>query len=74
MPNDDIVLQLNEKVVKSEDDKNYDCRLCALESEISEPKSLLFDYKAKKRTQFKKERKPKAEGEIRTRVVASTGP
>jgi hypothetical protein len=49
-------------------------RLQALESEIKQLKSLLFDYKAEKGAKFIKERKQKAEGEIRTRVVASTVP
>ena len=42
VPNDNNVLQLNEKVVKPEDHNAHDYRLCALESEISELKSLLF--------------------------------
>ncbi len=42
VPNDNTVLQLNEKVVKSEDHNHYDYRLSALESEINELKSLLF--------------------------------
>jgi hypothetical protein len=46
-------------------------RLSALESEIRSLKSLLFS----KESSFKhKIRKNKAEGEIRTRVVAPTGP
>ncbi len=42
MSDDDTVLQLNEKVVKSEDHKDYEFRLSALESGISELKSLIF--------------------------------
>ncbi len=46
-------------------------RVDALESEIREPKSALFSNEA---NGFDENRKSKAEGEIRTRVVASTGP
>ena len=46
-------------------------RVDALESQIRELKSLLF---SKEGSQEHKIRKSKAEGEIRTRVVASTGP
>jgi hypothetical protein len=42
MSDDDMVLQLDERVVKSEDYNDYDHRLCALESEINELKSIIF--------------------------------
>ncbi len=62
------------KVAQTQTRNDADSRLSALELELKALKLFLFDYKAKKVTQFKKERKSKAEGEIRTRVVASTGP
>ena len=46
-------------------------RLSALESQIAELKSLILN---KESENISKNRKQKAEGEIRTRVVASTGP
>ncbi len=50
-----------------------DARLAAFELEIKELKLFIFDYKVKKETHFTKVRQSKAEGEIRTRFVASTG-
>jgi len=46
VPKDNTVLQLDEKVVKSEDYEDYDYRLCALESEINHLKSFLLLTKA----------------------------
>jgi hypothetical protein len=48
-----------------------DARISALESEVAELRSLLFSNES---DNLHETRKSKAEGEIRTRVVASTGP
>ena len=42
VPSDNMVLQLSEKVVKWKDHDDDDYRLCALESEINELKSIIF--------------------------------
>jgi hypothetical protein len=67
----DMVLQLGEKVVKPDCETDNDRRFKALESEINELKSLLILNEI---YNSHENRKQKAEGEIRTRVVASTGP
>jgi uncharacterized small protein (DUF1192 family) len=56
------VLQLDEKVLQLLGENSIEARLSALESQIEELKSLLFDYKAKKDTQFTKERKSQGRG------------
>ncbi len=65
------VLQPGTKVVKHGDENTYFQRLQALELEISELKSVLILNEVSSIHSIKKQ---KAEGEIRTRVVASTGP
>ena len=71
----DRVLQPGARVVKPYDLIGNDQRFDALESQIAELKSILLNYNVHKDTQLsKEERESKAEGEIRTRVVASTGP
>jgi hypothetical protein len=69
--NNNIVLKNNQEVLKPEFESITDDRLSALESEISELKSSLLSNEA---THDNESNKEKAEGEIRTRVVASTGP
>ena len=67
----DKVLQPDDKVVKPDAKIDNDRRFAALESQISELKSLLLLNESDSPLE---KRKQKAEGEIRTRVVASTGP
>jgi hypothetical protein len=67
----DSVLQPDDKVVKPDAKIDNDRRFAALESQISELKSLLLLNESDSPLE---KRKKKAEGEIRTRVVASTGP
>jgi hypothetical protein len=69
--NDRNVAQLPGHVAQPKTQNDIRSRLSALESEIKELKSLLLSKKA---ISYNENRKPKAEGEIRTRVVASTGP
>ena len=65
------VLQLDEKVLQLFGESSIVARLSTVESEIRDLKSAIF----LKEGSFEHEnRKQKAEGEIRTRVVASTGP
>jgi hypothetical protein len=66
----DSVLQPDDKVVKPDAKIDNDRRFVALESQIDELKSLLLLNESD--SPHEKE-KQKAEGEIRTRVVASTG-
>jgi len=66
----DMVLKPRDKVLKPGAEPAADARISALEYEISELKRALFSNEA---NSFDKIRKSKAEGEIRTRVVASTG-
>jgi hypothetical protein len=65
------VIQLLPKVIQPDGLNNVESRLLELESEIRNLKSLLL---SKESSFTPKKRKTKAEGEIRTRVVASTGP
>jgi hypothetical protein len=68
--NEDIVLKPSEEILKPRGATAAESRLSALESEISDLKSLLL---LKESYSLHENRKEKAEGEIRTRVVASTG-
>jgi hypothetical protein len=68
---DSKVIQLLPKVIQPDGLSNVESRLLELESEIRTLKSALLP----KECSFEhKNQKSKAEGEIRTRVVASTGP
>jgi hypothetical protein len=71
MPNGDSVLKQSEEVLKPVQKNDANARLSALESEIKDLKSLLLLNES---DNLAENRKQKAEGEIRTRVVASTGP
>jgi len=71
VPKEYIVLKPSEEVLKQRPLESLDQRLSALESDISELKSLLFSNEAAHYNESKKEN---SEGEIRTRVVASAGP
>ena len=71
MPKGDSVLKQSEEVLKHVEKTDANARLAALESQINELKSLLLLNKSDNPHE---KRKQKAEGEIRTRVVASTGP
>ena len=66
-----MVLQHSEKVVKPDYEIDNDQRFKVLESQIKDLKSLLLLNES---DNLAENRKQKAEGEIRTRVVASTGP
>ena len=71
VPSNNTVLKLGNDVLKPDLKSITDARLAALESEIRTLKSALFS----KESSFEHQKgKSKAEGEIRTRVVASTGP
>jgi hypothetical protein len=65
------VIQPSTKVIQPDSSNRIENRLQKLESEISKLKSLLLPNESN--SPHEKE-KQKAEGEIRTRVVASTGP
>ncbi len=65
------VIQLLPKVIQPDSPNGVESRLSSLEFEISELKSLIFQCGSESDAE---NRKSKAEGEIRTRVVASTGP
>lgn len=65
------VIQLLPKVIQPDSPNGVESRLSSLEFEISQLKQALF---SKEFPYEHKKRKSKAEGEIRTRVVASTGP
>lgn len=65
------VAQPQLKVAQQSPQNDVRSRLLELESEIEQLKSLLL---LNERNSPPKNRKQKAEGEIRTRVVASTGP
>jgi hypothetical protein len=71
VPNGDSVLKQSEEVLKPVQKNDANARLSALESEIKDLKSLLLLNES---DNLAENRKQKAEGEIRTRVVASTGP
>jgi hypothetical protein len=71
MSKGDTVLKQSEEVLKPLAANAAEARLSALESEISKLNSLLFSNES---DSLHENRKQKAEGEIRTRVVASTGP
>ncbi len=68
---DSKVIQLLPKVIQPDSPNGVESRLSSLEFEISELKSLIFQCGSESDAE---NRKSKAEGEIRTRVVASTGP
>jgi hypothetical protein len=68
---DSKVIQLLPKVIQPDGPNSIGSRLNALESQIKDLKSALF---SKESCSEHEKRKTKAEGEIRTRVVASTGP
>jgi hypothetical protein len=71
MQPDSKVIQLLPKVIQPDSPNGVESRLSSLEFEISQLKSALL---SKERSFEHEKRKTKAEGEIRTRVVASTGP
>jgi hypothetical protein len=71
VPNGDSVLKQSEEVLKPVQKNDANARLSALESEIKDLQSLLLLNES---DNLAENRKQKAEGEIRTRVVASTGP
>ena len=66
-----IINKKVDKVCANSNRSHDENRLAAIESQIAELKSLLFLTSAQNPIE---NRKQKAEGEIRTRVVASTGP
>ena len=71
MSKGDTVLKQSEEVLKHVEKTDANAYLSALESEIGLLKSLLLLNESDSPHE---NRKQKAEGEIRTRVVASTGP
>ena len=66
MIDDNIVLQPEEEVVKPDDDTDDDRRFQALESKISELKSLILSNESVAIYEIKKEDEPNGLGRIRT--------
>ena len=66
-----IINKKVDKVCANSERSHDENRLAALESQIAQLKSLILQYASESDAE---NRKQKAEGEIRTRVVASTGP
>jgi hypothetical protein len=68
------VAQPNAKVVQPTSENNIEFHLSTLESSISDIKELLFQNLNNLTSNHQTTSKSRAEGGIRTRVVASTGP